>query len=77
MGGVAVLPGDIVVGDVNGVVVIPRLDAEAILAKARDLLKNEAKRVKDLKTESSFPPGCNPRSSKRVANFSDDLSGEG
>src|SRR4051794_36471080 len=41
VGNVPVLPGDIVVGDSYGVVVIPRRDAEAVLAKARALLHAE------------------------------------
>ena len=39
--GVAVLPGDIVVADGNGVVVVPRAEAADILAKARQLLETE------------------------------------
>ena len=40
-GGVAVQPGDIVVGDADGVLVIPRQDGEAVLAKARNKLAQE------------------------------------
>ncbi len=39
--GVAVLPGDVVVIDGNGVVVVPRGEAAAILAQARQLLRTE------------------------------------
>lgn len=39
--GVAVMPGDIVVIDGNGVVVVPRLSAADILDKARQLLETE------------------------------------
>lgn len=35
-GGVAVQPGDIIVGDVDGVVVIPKDQAEAVLKKAQE-----------------------------------------
>lgn len=39
--GVAVSPGDIVVADGNGVVVVPKAEAADILAKARRLLETE------------------------------------
>ena len=44
-GGVPVLPGDIVIGDDNGVVVVPQADAEQILAGAEKKLGYEAKRM--------------------------------
>jgi regulator of RNase E activity RraA len=40
-GGVVVNPGDIVVGDADGVLVIPQHDASAVLDKARRKLKKE------------------------------------
>ncbi len=40
-GGIVVYPGDIIVGDSDGVVVIKAADAPAILAKAKDKLKKE------------------------------------
>ena len=45
VGGVPVLPGDIIVGDANGVVVVPRLDAEAVLAKAQAAMVAEAAKI--------------------------------
>jgi RraA family protein len=41
-GGVVVHPGDIVVGDADGVVVIPRREAEAVLERARRKQSDEA-----------------------------------
>lgn len=41
-GGIAVKPGDIVVGDADGIVVIDPLDAEDILGKARATVDKEA-----------------------------------
>jgi regulator of RNase E activity RraA len=41
VGNVPVLPGDIVIGDHNGVVVVPRLDAEAVLDRARSVVGYE------------------------------------
>lgn len=40
-GGISVSPGDIIVGDADGIVVIPRRDAAAISVKARDKLRRE------------------------------------
>ena len=41
-GGVAVSPGDIVVGDRDGVIVVPRLEAEAVAAQLDAVKKKEA-----------------------------------
>jgi RraA family protein len=40
-GGVVVHPGDIVAGDADGVLVIPRLDGDAVLARAKRKLAQE------------------------------------
>lgn len=47
-GGVPVHPGDIVVGDENGVVVVPPADAEKVIAGARKKLAYEKKRMQDI-----------------------------
>lgn len=48
VGGVAVNPGDLVVGDIDGVVVIPRGEVEAALAAAQKKVEAEAQRIKEI-----------------------------
>ncbi|MDP1680543.1 MAG: RraA family protein [Burkholderiales bacterium] len=48
VGGVAVCPGDLVVGDVDGVVVIPRGEVEGVLAAAQKKVEAEAQRIKEI-----------------------------
>jgi regulator of RNase E activity RraA len=55
VGGVPVLPGDIVVGDANGVVVVPRLDAEVVLAQARAVAASEVKKIKEFEEGKLIP----------------------
>lgn len=45
VGGVAVCPGDLIVGDADGVIVIPNQDAEPLLDKAKDYSKFDASKV--------------------------------
>lgn len=48
IGDVAVEPGDLVVADCDGVVVIPRQDVPAVLNAAHQKLKAEAQRIKEI-----------------------------
>ena len=47
-GGVPVMPGDYIVGDQNGVVVIPPDQVEGIIANTEKKLKYEAQRIIDI-----------------------------
>jgi len=48
VGGVAVNPGDLIVGDVDGVVVIPRLEVEAVLEAAAKKVAAERQRIDEI-----------------------------
>jgi RraA family protein len=49
MGGIPVNPGDIIVGDADGLVVVPQDHAEAILASAKAILAKETKSMEQIK----------------------------
>jgi regulator of RNase E activity RraA len=55
-GGVVVMPGDIVIGDDDGVVVVPRADAEAVLAEVKEIAAREQKRIGEIKRGELFKP---------------------
>lgn len=55
VGGVPVLPGDVVVGDANGVVVVPRRDAAIVLAKAKAIAASEVKKFREFDEGKLIP----------------------
>lgn len=57
IGGVAVKPGDLVVGDADGVTVIEREKAAAMLPLAAEKVAAEAKRLADIKSGRALRPG--------------------
>ena len=54
-GGVAVLPGDVVIGDANGVTIVPRDHAEEVGRKAIEILRAEQDRMKEIERGSLIP----------------------
>jgi RraA family protein len=56
IGGVTVRPGDLVVGDADGVTVIEREQATALLPLAADKVAAEAKRIADIESRKALRP---------------------
>lgn len=57
VGGILVHPGDIVVGDVDGVVVVPRDHAGEVLKMAREIDQREAEQARLIASEKSLRKG--------------------
>lgn len=53
-GNAVVMPGDIVVGDRDGVVVVPRIEAEEVLKLVLALMDRETKRVAEIRAGKVF-----------------------
>ncbi|MDR1934797.1 MAG: RraA family protein [Candidatus Accumulibacter sp.] len=54
VGGVAIAPGDLVVGDEDGVIVLPRAEAQAVIARAQARVEVEARSARQI-TEKAWP----------------------
>lgn len=59
VGGVSVNPGDLVVGDVDGVVIIPRAEVEAVLAAADAKIAAEQQRISEIEKGELVSPWLN------------------
>jgi 4-hydroxy-4-methyl-2-oxoglutarate aldolase len=57
VGGIMVHPGDIVVGDVDGVVVVPHAQAAEVLAMAQEIDSRELEQAKLIMAEKSLRKG--------------------
>jgi regulator of RNase E activity RraA len=57
IGGVSVKPGDLVVGDADGVTVIEREKAAAMMPLAAKKVADETKRIADIKSRKALRPG--------------------
>ena len=53
IGGISIMPGDIIVGDGDGITVIPKSDAEAVLAEALIVCEKDSAKVKAAKDGTS------------------------
>ncbi len=68
-GGQVVQPGDILVGDDDGVVVVPRADAEEALAALRRIQDYERARTSQLERGELIPPWVDQLLNERGASF--------
>ena len=55
-GGAVVQPGDIIVGDNDGIAVVPRADATEVLELVRALVRNEERRIAEIQSGQVFKP---------------------
>ena len=55
VGGVPVLPGDLILGDENGVVVVPRADAAVVLERTRRIVAGEAEKIREIQEGQPIP----------------------
>jgi 4-hydroxy-4-methyl-2-oxoglutarate aldolase len=56
-GGIAIHPGDLIVGDVDGVVVVEREKAASLLPLAAKKVADETKRIEDIRARRALRPG--------------------
>ena len=56
VGGISINPGDLIVGDADGVVVIEREKAAAMLPLAQKKVDDETKRISDIKRNQALQP---------------------
>ena len=61
VGGQLVHPGDIILGDENGIVVIPQQYAEDVLAASREILKKEDQAMADIAAGTFISPTLDAR----------------
>ena len=57
VGGVAINPGDLVLGDADGVVVVERMKLASLLPLAAKKVTDEAKRIEDIRARRALRPG--------------------
>jgi regulator of RNase E activity RraA len=56
VGGVAIAPGDLILGDEDGVVVVPWADREAVLVRSEEIFANEISKRADIEANLGAKP---------------------
>jgi regulator of RNase E activity RraA len=64
-GNTVVMPGDVVVGDSDGVVVVPRLDVAEVLEAVEALIEREKKRIDEIESGIVFKSEINETLTKK------------
>jgi len=75
-GEISVNPGDIIVGDPDGIIVIPQRDATVILEAAKKVQENDAKKVQASKTGSANREWVTKLLEQKEFEFIDKIYGE-
>lgn len=73
VGGVAVCPGDLIIGDADGVIVVPLNDAAALLDKAMDYSKFDAGKVEAAKNGTANRAWVRKSLDEKGVEFIDDV----
>ncbi|GAB7206819.1 hypothetical protein OS31_28680 [Dickeya oryzae] len=73
VGGVAVCPGDLIVGDADGVIVVPLGDAAALLEKAKEYAKFDAGKVEAAKNGTANRAWVKKSLDEKGVEFIDDV----
>lgn len=73
IGGIVVHPGDLIVGDADGVIVVPRQDAEAVLALAKPYAAADHAKVVAAKNGTAKRAWVKESLDKKGADFIDDV----
>lgn len=76
VGGVPVLPGDVVLGDSHGVVVVPRLDAAVVLAQARAAAASDARKAQEILAGKQIPDWLERTLRDKGCEIIDDIADE-
>lgn len=73
IGGISVNPGDLIIGDADGVIVVPRQDAEAVLALAKPYAGADHAKVEAAKNGTAKRAWVKESLLKKGADFIDDV----